>query len=45
MADESQHDDQQDEQPEGSYEKPEVEDLDSEDGPSATAAGISNGPG
>ena len=43
MADDVQHDDeQQDEQPDAAYEKPEVEDLESE-GPSETAAGLSNG--
>jgi hypothetical protein len=46
MADDVQRDDdQQDEQPEGSYEKPEVEDLDSSEGPTSTAAGLSNGQG
>jgi hypothetical protein len=43
VADDVQQDDgEQDDQPEASYEKPEVEDLES-DGPSETAAGASNG--
>ncbi|MDX6448857.1 MAG: hypothetical protein QOG29_2045 [Gaiellaceae bacterium] len=36
-------DEQQDEQTDEAYEEPEVEDLKSEDGPAATAAGASNG--
>lgn len=36
-------DDKPDEQPQASYEKPEVEDLESGDGPVATAALLSNG--
>lgn len=36
-------DEQQDEQPEETYEEPEVEDLKSDEGPTSTAAGLSNG--
>ena len=34
-----------DEEAEETYEEPEVEDLKSDDGPTSTAAGVSNGPG
>ncbi len=36
-------DEQQDEQAEETYEEPEVEDLKSDEGPTSTAAGLSNG--
>jgi len=38
-------DEQKDVQDEETYEEPEVEDLESDEGPTATAAGISNGQG
>lgn len=36
-------DEQKDEQPEETYEEPEVEDLQSDEGQTSTAAGVSNG--
>ena len=36
-------DERQDEQAEETYEEPEVEDLESDEGPTSTAAGLSNG--
>ena len=44
MTDDEQRDEQTD-QAEENYEQPEVEDLESDEGPTATAAGVSNGPG
>jgi hypothetical protein len=44
MTDDEQRDEQTD-QAEEKYEQPEVEDLESDEGPTATAAGVSNGPG
>ncbi|MEP6977236.1 MAG: hypothetical protein ABI948_04210 [Thermoleophilia bacterium] len=42
MTDDEQKDEQDDEAEE-TYEKPEVEDLKSDEGPTSTAAGLSNG--
>lgn len=36
-------DEQQDEQAEETYEEPEIEDLKSDEGPTSTAAGVTNG--
>jgi hypothetical protein len=44
MADEM-RDEQGEEQTDEAYEEPEVEDLESDDGPTSTSAGLSNGQG